>query len=912
MSRTNERSAQGDRVKPGYELQPVNEDDQRGQTDEDLGAKWGIQGEPGPRVTRRGTTRVQSIPGGLEAAPDELEPQLRSLDQSDTDGDRLNKIRLDQSSREDGDRQQSGLDQSSREDGDRQQTSLDQAQGANDRPSAEIDSDTQRVDTEGSGGASDSDEGSEKGGIKREASDGLPGPPTAIPAWRRVARKNAFRDDQSLDSKDVEDQLKRPDSEDGSKYFPDWFDENDNVDEPEFDEPELDDAERVESPKQQKKKPKKASRKGKEPARRKVQEPTRPKGYDGFMSSISRAHENRVQNHATQALSVATAKPDKRNIPLGVHFDKAARNKRRDDRCSEKKRNKQDEGSTDETAKDPEGEGDPNAREVAEDSDGSDSDYSPSSSSPSSSSSSYSSSTSSSSSSHSSPSASSSSESGHGQRRKKGKKRRSGRKHRSKRRRKEERMLKRVKVEAPGVYTGKPDLDVFNRWAHEVRTWVRLNRLTEKITIAMLNKYVSGKASIYYMKYIAGREKLWTLTTIFEGLFDYCFPKDFKANLRRKLMTAIQGKSEVTDFARDLEIMADRFPDVNERSIIEIFWWGLQEPIRVRAVGMGANPERSTLDKMIKCAVRAEDMIRESERLSQRRDRDGRNWGRFANRVSGTKPYRPANEGNKPDRSDGQERVRANAVTPQPAAGPSRPSGQGEQQKRRGRKISRAKRDQLRADGKCFQCERTGHSQKDCPNLNTMRPPAITAGSVNIARLERFADARERADLQVGSVVLDTSDDCDPEATLMMWRARELCMEAWGVDDEWYNLETRRYGIYQYDTGSGELVEITDRDQPRLGVLEIDASRFRDPDFKLTDVVDSCANTDRSCVREGGFRDRRNYKIWEWSAIRWLRDLTQQLLLSQSISPCKRQKLDYKRSCEFSLMQKWIPPLMAL
>ena len=136
-------------------------------------------------------------------------------------------------------------------------------------------------------------------------------------------------------------------------------------------------------------------------------------------------------------------------------------------------------------------------------------------------------------------------------------------------------MLKRVKVDSPSTYNGKADLDAFDRWAFEVRTWRRLNKLTEELAVTLLNKYVTKKASVFYMKYVAEKERRWTLTTIFEGLFDYCFPKDFKTNLRRKLMSATQGKTRITEFVRDIEIMADCFPDVNERGIIEIFqlWW---------------------------------------------------------------------------------------------------------------------------------------------------------------------------------------------------------------------------------------------------------------------------------------------------------------------------------------------------
>ena len=130
----------------------------------------------------------------------------------------------------------------------------------------------------------------------------------------------------------------------------------------------------------------------------------------------------------------------------------------------------------------------------------------------------------------------------------------------------------------------------------------------------MLNKYVSGKVSIFYMKYVVGKEKCWTLTTIFEGLFEYCFPTDFKLVLQRRLMSATQGKLQISDFIRDVEIMADHFPDVNERSIIDIFWWGMNQQICTRVVEMGINPECSSLSKMVKYATQVEDGMHESDK----------------------------------------------------------------------------------------------------------------------------------------------------------------------------------------------------------------------------------------------------------------------------------------------------------
>ena len=67
-----------------------------GNTIEDLTVRWGVKGKKGPPETQR-ETPAQSIPGGLEAALDEQEPQLlKSLDQPNPGTDWLDKTCLDQ------------------------------------------------------------------------------------------------------------------------------------------------------------------------------------------------------------------------------------------------------------------------------------------------------------------------------------------------------------------------------------------------------------------------------------------------------------------------------------------------------------------------------------------------------------------------------------------------------------------------------------------------------------------------------------------------------------------------------------------------------------------------------------------------------------------------------------------------
>ena len=54
-------------------------------------------------------------------------------------------------------------------------------------------------------------------------------------------------------------------------------------------------------------------------------------------------------------------------------------------------------------------------------------------------------------------------------------------------------------------------------------------------------------------------------------------------------MNASQGRTRITEFIRDIELMAGCFPDINKRGIIEIFWWGMHQPIRAKVLEMGAH-----------------------------------------------------------------------------------------------------------------------------------------------------------------------------------------------------------------------------------------------------------------------------------------------------------------------------------
>ena len=102
-----------------------------------------------------------------------------------------------------------------------------------------------------------------------------------------------------------------------------------------------------------------------------------------------------------------------------------------------------------------------------------------------------------------------------------------------------------------------------------------------------------------------------------------------------------------------------------------------------------------------------------------------------------------------------QENVRANVISPgNKSQKRSEASGNNKGKK----PMDKTKRDRLRAEGRCFNCEEPGHEFRNCPKLHLMRPPQIKSSSVQITQMEKLAHQKKRADTYVGKIDILSGD----------------------------------------------------------------------------------------------------------------------------------------------------------
>jgi hypothetical protein len=396
--------------------------------------------------------------------------------------------------------------------------------------------------------------------------------------------------------------------------------------------------------------------------------------------------------------------------------------------------------------------------------------------------------------------------------------------------------MKNVKMKDPFKYNGAADLDALDQWTFEVDTYCDWYEIDSKTSVQFMVKWTSGKASQFMMKHVVRNLKEWNRQLVYEGLFDYCFPAHFKMELREKMMGAVQGSQTVRDYARDLEAMAVRFPDVTDREVTQIFWKGIHQHLRLNLIEKGMNPERTGFEKLVKYAQRREDAI-ETQKREERMWKGqplGRRWGRFTNRVDGAKPAR--REGTGTSKDEPPDYYRAPEPKSASNTGPGFQNSQKRDHKRPMRsRMSNEERDRLRAEQRCFTCKDVGHESRNCPKRRQAKAPTINAGAINLSSVQVNDDRAREIDLQINMAHFPTAEMEGGSWMPKNWdrpdtteeRLRVMFCQHFGA-----HVDSDRFTVQTVDEPNSRYYVICDWED-ELVSFRVYESDLREPDFSM-------------------------------------------------------------------------------
>ena len=354
----------------------------------------------------------------------------------------------------------------------------------------------------------------------------------------------------------------------------------------------------------------------------------------------------------------------------------------------------------------------------------------------------------------------------------------------------------------------------------EGEAYLQDGRVSQERQIRILAHYLKGKSYNFYMQKVAPDDpENWDLPKFFTELFNFCFPIDYRQQMRLKMEGMTQGHNQsVSEYIHEIQEVFNMVGALTPESKVIKLWYSLRPNIQRALWRDGLHPDTSNWDEIVTKA----EVIEIASKVSDPRDRrvpnetrsnsriyvsnyrnNARNRTPRQNPTSRAVSFTPADRDGGNDRNDFQNRNSGNHRN----FDRSYTSGRGQisnnnrrQPQRNAREnnnrpkaikapgLSEKEMAELRAAGKCFDCKEIGHLSRNCPHKNNMkgstsRPPGIPNYSIQMDLVDDQDDDQEALEsMPVGMITLkphadfavenaeNEKSDSDWRKELPMWR----------------------------------------------------------------------------------------------------------------------------------------------
>jgi len=346
-----------------------------------------------------------------------------------------------------------------------------------------------------------------------------------------------------------------------------------------------------------------------------------------------------------------------------------------------------------------------------------------------------------------------------------------------------------VRPKEPTEYSGEIDFRKFNRFLKEARMYLKDARFPKKEYIMRIALFLKGKALNFYTQRGEMYETQWSLKTFFNQLFDYCFPPNYRMNLREKLENANQHSDHlVSQYAHHIQELFGMLGNVAVEDQVVKLWKGLKPKIQEGLWRDKLNPDHSTWDEVLEQAVRIEMAIKAVKSIGQKKNPNTKQPEKNEKSQS-SRPFKgnkfqvgnqsgnPENKGEPNTQGEGSSKKGQTNNSKQnkdrsrfKSANPNAKANQGERNyKHQGKQVNsnNQKPNPDHSGLTCYNCGETGHISRNCPTGNVVshqgtKPPGAANYSVEISALDPTIESDETEvldSLPLGAMSLEGTND---------------------------------------------------------------------------------------------------------------------------------------------------------
>ena len=105
----------------------------------------------------------------------------------------------------------------------------------------------------------------------------------------------------------------------------------------------------------------------------------------------------------------------------------------------------------------------------------------------------------------------------------------------------------------PNEYDGTPDARAYHRFIKESSAYIEDSGISRKRQCFALSYFLTDKAYDFYQQKVSMTEEKWTLEEFYTELFNFCFPINYRMQMRKKLNHTFQKDKTVNQYAFELE-----------------------------------------------------------------------------------------------------------------------------------------------------------------------------------------------------------------------------------------------------------------------------------------------------------------------------------------------------------------------
>ena len=353
-----------------------------------------------------------------------------------------------------------------------------------------------------------------------------------------------------------------------------------------------------------------------------------------------------------------------------------------------------------------------------------------------------------------------------------------------------------IKPIPPKDYDGSPNARAYHRFVMEGEAYLRDGKVRPDRQIRILAHYLDGRAYDFFMQKVAIEDPSnWNLHKFFIELFNFCFPIDYRQQMRLKLEKHTQKPDQtVSEYVYELQELFSMVGAMPQEMKVLKLWYSLRARTQRAMWRDGLHPDSSTWDEVVAKA----EMVEIADKVTDPRDKNKSS----EQRLNSNSSYNNSNNGRSKatgnsshattsqsvsyvnrNRDNGSRfRRRGNSTRPNanqqrqnsvpssrnhegghtPCAGISSNAGSSRRKSGKPNSLSNEEMAQLRSEGKCFNCKNVGHLSRNCPDKDMMpgngkgKPPGIPSFSMEMEIVEDDDEANDIETLPVGCISVES------------------------------------------------------------------------------------------------------------------------------------------------------------